>query len=361
MINLDANASVPIRNEARQTLLNALSQSGNASSPHTLGRQQRQRLDAARSAVAAALRASEKQIIFNSGASEGNRWLVDAVVLAGQLRGAPMRVMASHLEHPSLMKPLQYACAQGSMVWAENIENADLIFICDAHSETGKMVDWPDLLARIPPNAILLSDAAQSFGRAYHLPDRVDGIVVSAHKIGAVAGCGALCLRGNARNLPAPWAGGGQEGGLRPGSESLPLIAAFGAVATNIETIRQEHAKLAVWRDEIEQKLLAAWPFARVVGAEGKRLPNTTAITLSGVDGEALRIAIDSAGVCVGFGSACSALAPEPSSALLSLGLSPSEARATIRISLSPCNTESEIAEAISRLIPVGIGLTRKS
>jgi cysteine desulfurase len=128
---------------------------------------------------------------------------------------------------------------------------------------------------------------------------------------------------------------------------------AFGAAAAEIEAMREANKLLEPLRDYLEKMLLEAWPFARRTPLEGSRLPNNSAITLAGVDGEALRILVDGAGVCVGFGSACSALAPEPSPGLIALGLTVQEARATIRLSLCPGTTKKTIEEAIRRLLQV--------
>jgi cysteine desulfurase len=270
------------------------------------------------------------------------------------------------LEHPSLMKPLKEAyldglielsilqiSPEGDLVFGpEDFAGADVIFATAAHNETGRIVNLSAIAALVQSHTILISDAAQACGRLGPLPERIDAMVVSAHKMGGVVGAGAMVIRGNARNLPAPWAGGGQESGLRPGTEALPLLAAFGAACRDIEEIRDAHQALASHRDSIEQKLLSAWPFARVIAGRGPRIPNTSAIMLEGVDGEALRIAIDTTLVCVGFGSACSALAPEPSPALLAMGLTSQQARATIRISLFPGTSRGEVDEALGRIVP---------
>jgi cysteine desulfurase len=372
-INLDANASVPPMPKAKEALIQALENQGNASSPHILGRMQRVQLDQARLDVATALGAFEKQVFFNSGASEGNRWLVDALVLADIFAGKKAKVMASVLEHPSLMRPLEKASVEGkinltfinvnqagALIFDQALlAEADAIFLTAAHNETGVVTNWSEIMESISAKTILISDAAQAFSRLPMLPDRVDAIVISAHKMGGVVGVGAVLLRGNARKLNAPWTGGSQEGGLRPGSEAIPLICAFGAAAREIGQMRQKYAALSIIRNEIEKTLLTAWPFARVLGRDCHRLANTSAIALSGIDGEALRIAIDTSGVCVGFGSACSALAPEPSAALIAMGLTTAEARATIRISLSVYTAEKDIKAALEKLIPIGQKLAK--
>lgn len=339
ILNLDANASLPPIKAAKEALIASLDLEGNPSSPHRLGRASRRLLDQARAAVAGALGGHEKEIFFTSGATEGNRWLVDAVLATGNLK-----VWSTQLEHPSLAKPLK-ACQL-----VETPEEADIIFATAAHNETGLIINWDDLMARAKPEAILVSDISQAMGRLPPLPSRIDALVCSAHKIGGFPGVGAVLLRNRAKSLKAPWTGGGQEGNLRPGTEALNLIIAFGAAAQNIEAMRAANQALEPLRDKLELALLTAWPFARRTPATGDRIPNTSAITLTGVDGEALRIMIDGIGLCVGFGSACSALAPEPSPSLLSLGLTPQEARATIRFSLCPGTTDKMIDDAIGRL-----------
>ena len=122
------------------------------------------------------------------------------------------------------------------------------------------------------------------------------------------------------------------------------------AAAAHVQTVRQQYSNTAVLRDSLQQQLLSAWPHARVVAGDGPRLPNTTALMLQGVDGDALRIAVDHTGVCVGFGSACSSLAPHTSPALLALGLSQQQARATVRLSLSHDTTREQVQEAVQRL-----------
>lgn len=344
---LDANASMPPTAAARAAAVAALDVIGNPSSPHALGRAARHLLDEARDAVAAALGGHARELVFCSGASEANRWLVDAARLAGR------SLWISALEHPSLAKPA--ARLLGALI-AARPEDADVVCCTAAHNETGILPDLAALLARTRDDAIVCVDAAQACGRLPPLPARVDAVVASGHKMGGIAGAGALLLRGRARALPPPWAGGGQEGGLRPGTEPVVAIAAFGAAAAEVERTRAAHAALAPLRDRLERELVAAWG-ARALGADAPRLSNTSALVVPEVDGAALRIAIDLAGVCVGFGAACSALVPEPSPALLSLGLTPHEAQATVRLSLAPGFGPADVDEALTRLRPIAAAL----
>ncbi len=362
-IYLDSNASCPPIAKAKEALLKSMQAIGNPSSPHILGRRQRAKLDNARLLVAQALGGHEKNLIFTSGASEANRFLVEAIILRAQKKEQIPNVLISPFEHPSLTKPLNYAAKHGlinlnlldlngaKLVLDQNlITCADIIFTSQAHNETGIVVDWSQIIDACSETAVLISDASQGFARLPRLPARVDAIVVSGHKMGAFHGVGALLLRNNAKKLSAGWLGGSQENGLRPGTEALGLIEAFSAVANVIDSQRESYQQISALRDKIEQELSIFWPDVKIIGKHENRLPNTSAIMVPNIDGEDLRIAIDAQKVCVGFGSACSALAPEPSPALLAMNLTPSQIRATIRISLHSETSEKEVLEAINRL-----------
>lgn len=366
-IDLDANATVPPLPAVLSALPRLMATHHNPSAPHAGGRSARRTLDQARRHVATALGARDKDVFFTSGATEGNRWLTDAIVLAGQKRGAPLSVWVSPLEHPSVKKPLDAAHAEGLLVLSvgavsadgalsvdDAFRAADVVCVTGAHNETGILWPLESILSEARSDAIVWIDASQRVARVGAVPARADAVVMSAHKIGGLAGAGAVALRNNGRKLAPPWAGSGQENGLRPGTEAIGLIAAMGEAAAHIGTSREAHAALAPVRDTLERALLEAWPGARVLGAAQERLPNTTAICLSGADGEALRMLIDTAGVYVGFGAACSALAPAPSPSLMALGLTAAEARATVRLSLAIGTTTETALEAAARLIPVG-------
>jgi cysteine desulfurase len=168
--------------------------------------------------------------------------------------------------------------------------------------------------------------------------------------MGGFAGVGGMMLRNNGRKLSASWLGGGQERGLRPGTESALLISAFGEAAKHVEESRRLYKELIHLRDHLEYRLQKETD-AKVLGQGLPRLPNTSAIIFNGSDPDALRIAIDLAGLSVGFGAACSGLAPEGSFALKRLGLSMEEERRCVRFSLPSTISPLEIDEAINRLV----------
>lgn len=373
---LDANASVPPLPEALAALAEAAAQGANPSSPHQAGRAARRRLDEDRRAVAEALGADPRDVVVTSGATEANRWLVDALVRRARDARAPVRVWASPLEHPSVDKPLQRAAADGALdvtvgdlapdgalvIDGAQLAGVEVAFCTSAHNETGVIPDLDALLAAVDPGALVFTDVAQSLGRLGPPPAGVAAASASAHKLGGVAGAGALLLRGRARELPSPWSGGGQEHGRRPGTEPVAAFAAFGGAARSIDATRQRHAALAAVRDHFEEALGAALGGLRVLGAAVPRLPNTSCVAIEGVDGEALRMATDQAGLCLGFGSACSALAPEPSPALLHfVGDDRALARAAVRVSFAPGADAGLASEAAVRLVDVVRALRRRA
>lgn len=365
VIALDANASVPPVAEATAALIDALSSSANPSSPHLLGRRTRRLIDGARDAVGAMLGANAKEVFFTSGATEGNRFVSDALVELGLARGRPPIVVMSPLEHPSLHKGLSRAAARGSITLrilpvhagaivadANVIAGADAVVVTAAHNETGAVTKLEGIFAACADDTVVVVDAAQLVGRRGPVGARADIVVASAHKCGGVVGAGALVIRGRARAWPLPWVAGGQEQGVRPGTENTPAIAAFGAAAAVIDDTRRRHQALGPLRDRLEAAVVAAG--ARVIpGANVDRLENTSAFFVADVDAEALRLSLDQARVAVGFGAACSALAPEPSPSLMALGLNADDTRRVVRVSLSPTTTAGDVDDGAARIVEV--------
>jgi cysteine desulfurase len=369
VIALDANASVPPVAEAIAALTSAVTTSGgwNPSSPHSMGRKARRLIDVARDHVAAMMGASAKEVFFTSGATEGNRFVVDTLIELGRSKGRPIVVVTSPLEHPSLHKGLHRASERGLIILrtlpivggsiaadVDVIAGADAVTVTGAHNETGIVTDLDAIVAVTDSDTALVVDAAQLVGRRPPVTARADIVVASAHKCGGVVGAGAIVVRGRARAWPLPWVAGGQEQGVRPGTENTPAIAAFGAAAAVVDDTRRAHMALRALRDHLEGAVVAAG--ARVIGTgdgSGDRLENTSAFFVADVDPEALRLSLDQARVAVGFGAACSALAPEPSPSLMALGLSAADTRRVVRVSLSPQSTAGDVNDGAARIVDV--------
>jgi cysteine desulfurase len=365
-LHLDANASVPVCAEARAALLAVLDavDGANPSSPHARGRAARRVLDVAREQIAGAMAASAKDVFLTSGASEGNR-LVVAMMVAHARRTRPLVVVTSALEHPSLARPLLAAAAEGALQLrtlpmrddgacdiAGRFDDVDVVVCTAAHNETGLLPPLPALCAVLPDHVVVVVDASQSLARIGPPPARADVVIASAHKVGGLAGAGAVVLRRRARAWPLPWPGGGQENGLRPGTEAALLHAAFGAACAVVDDSRAQHAALTGLRDRLAAAVVEACG-GRVLCDSQPRLPNTAAVLFPGVDPDALRMLLDQSGVAVGFGAACSALSPEPSPSLQALGLSADDTRRVVRLSLPTAITPHDVDEAAARIAAV--------
>lgn len=360
---LDDNAQCQALPSVKDKVSAHLSGFGNPSSFHREGQEQRRILDDAREYVANALQAGEREIIFTSGASEANRLFIDALKETYRAFGRVIKISVSPYEHPSLLKPLLKMADEkwcevsvfsldeaGALVLDKDIiASSDIVMLTTAHNETGILSDIEYVANQLRPDAVLMSDVAQSLARISHPHARIDVLTASAQKIGAYAGAGALVLRRAARGLKPPWIGGGQEKGFRPGTEPLLLIAGFGEAARHINELRDHYKKIATLRDAFEVELKQCFK-VRIIGERLPRLPNTSAVTFLEKNPDALRIQCDLAGLSVGFGSACSGLAPEGSFALNRMGLSIDEQKCTVRFSFSHEFSMGEMIETIERL-----------
>jgi cysteine desulfurase len=361
-IYLDANGSCPPGLGSQEKIAQLLPLAGNPSSFHEQGRALRAIIDDARDFVAKSLNARPRELIFTSGASEANRLFVDALILKAQREQKTLKVAITPFEHPSLLKPILAAAdeaffevaifelnSSGQLIFNEDLALCDVLICCQAHNESGVMPNIDDLLKHISSKTLVMSDVSQGLARLEPLSSRVDVMTCSAQKMGGYAGSGALVMRGQAANLPAPWPGGGQERGFRPGTESALLIAAFGEAARVIDETRRLNQELAPLRNHFEHLLNSL--ACRIIGNELPRLPNTSAVSFQGQNPDALRIACDLAGLSVGFGAACSGLAPEGSFALKRMGLNLEEEKTTVRFSLAPGTTFEDIEETYRRLV----------
>jgi cysteine desulfurase len=364
-IYLDNNASTKLDPEVRAAMEEALELFGNPSSIHAEGRRARRAVEEARDEVARLIGARPEEIFFTSGGTEAN-----AMALFGAVSGKSGRIVTSGAEHPSVREPLADLARRGfdleivppdaggdldeDRVMAAISTGTALVSIMAANNEYGGL--YP--LARIAgvvrtAEALFHTDAVQAAGRIEVNVEAwgVDLLSLSAHKLHGPRGAGALFVRqGTALTPHTP--GGGQEKKLRAGTENTPGLVGFGVAARLAGRRRGEDAaQMTKLRDRLERALVAATPGARPVGSEGPRLPNTSAILFEGVSGEALAIRLDLEGVAVSVGSACSSGTVQASPALLSLGLSPSQARNVVRFSLSRLTTSEEVDQVVG-LVP---------
>ncbi len=337
---LDANATEPLRPEARRAVVEALDLVGNPSSVHAAGRAARRVLEDARDALAARFGASPGDVVLTAGGTEAN-----ALALAGLGQGR--RVLVGATEHAAVLaaagpdaervpvRPDGTANleALAALLAAAGGGRPALVCLMAANNETGVLHPLVEAAALCRAHGALLHvDAVQAAGRVAPGFGRLaDSAALSAHKLSGPAGAGALLLRPGL-HLPALIAGGGQERGRRGGTEPLPAIAGFAAAAK--AATPEAAARLAALRDRLEAGVLAAAPEAVVVGARAPRLPNTSCVLLPGVPAESQVIALDLAGVRVSAGAACSSGKVARSHVLAAMGLGTAEAGCAIRVSL---------------------------
>lgn len=347
MIYLDANASAPLRPGAVDAMARAMKAAGNPSSVHGPGRAQRRTVDEAREAVAAMVGASPERVVFTASGTEANN-------LA--LRGIGARaVLASAVEHVSVLDATDNV--RRVPVTGEGILDLDalaamlaggaaptLVSVMLANNETGAIQP----VARAAEiahahGALLHCDAAQAAGRiAIDMAALgADMLTLSAHKMGGPMGTGALVLAGDL-DLDPILRGGGQERRRRAGSENVPAVAGFGAVAADVAALLAEAPRLAELRDGLETRLLAEAPDAVVFGTGVPRLPNTSCVAMPGASAETQVIALDLAGIAVSAGAACSSGKVAPSHVLAAMGVPETLARNAIRVSLGWHNTAAE-------------------
>jgi cysteine desulfurase len=342
VLYLDANATEPLRPEARAAVLAALDAGGNPSSVHGAGRAARRRLEDAREAVAARFGTSPGEVVFTGGGTEAN-----ALAVHGLGRGR--RVLVGATEHPAVLAAagpdagIIPVLADGTLdLAAFEAMLADgppaLVCLMAANNETGVLHPLAAAAALCRARGALLHvDAVQAAGRLPVGLDEADSLAISGHKLGGPPGAGALLLRPGLA-LPALVAGGGQERGRRGGTEPLPAIAGLAAAAQ--AAVPAGMARLAALRDRIEAGVGDA---AIIAGTGAARLPNTTCLILPGVPAETQVIALDLAGVRVSAGAACSSGKVARSPVLAAMGFG-ALAGQGIRVSL-PWNAPEDAAE----------------
>lgn len=346
MIYLDANATEPLRPEARHAAIAALDLTGNPSSIHGAGRQARRLLDQARETIASMFGGDAANLVFTSGGTEAN-----ALAVAGLGRGRT--ILCGATEHAAILAAAQGACLipveHAGVLNVAALERLlagaapALVCVMLANNETGVIAPMADIATVCRRHGARLHvDAVQAAGRMTvdlrHLG--ADSIAMSGHKLGGPKGAGALLLSDGLDLDVAMIAGGGQERGRRGGTPDLPAIAGFAAA---LKASRDQPADLARLRDAAET---AAVDAGAVVCGTGPRLTNTSCLALPGVRADAQVIALDLAGIAVSAGAACSSGKIARSHVLDAMGLA-GLAGCAIRVSL-PWNACASDIEAFA-------------
>ncbi len=388
---LDYNASAPLRRGARVAMTSAFALPGNASSVHEEGRTARGVIEHARDLVAGLLGASATEVVFTSGGTEANVWVL----------GAPWdAVFVADIEHESVLEPARQAAGlskgaravsgQGQaelvplsvdsagIITAQTVRTAiaDYLERQEQGSQTGsKPGSGGQNAAKRPPRLLLsvqmannetgiiqplgqVIETAHEFGVHVHCDGvqaagrlaisfadlGLDFMTISGHKIGGPKGIGALLIK-DGHDLQRLIVGGGQERQWRAGTENVAAIAGFGSAADAAVREIAAMPRLQALRDTLEQGVLSITPQAQFIGADVARLANTSCVALGGQSAETLVIKLDLKGIAVSAGSACSSGKVGASHVLAAMGLADELARSAIRVSMG-WGTSSDDVEA---------------
>ncbi len=374
----DHNATSPLRPESLAAMTSALSVCGNPSSVHGNGRAARAIVEDARDKVAALVGAKGGQVLFTSGATEAAflalRGAVEGTLDAQKAnpQAAPItRLIVSGIEHACVLATAQRLAEDlpglavtyvpvtvGGVVDTGALEQSllegegrALVAVMAANNETGVVQPLAEVsrLAR-QARALLLVDAVAAAGKVTLDFTLCDYMVLSAHKIGGPQGAGALIVAEDAPLRPQI-VGGGQQKGLRAGTENLAGIAGFAAAAHVLPDADGERARLTHLRERFETALLKALPDTIIFGADQTRLCNTSSFAIPGVAAETALIALDMDGICMSAGAACSSGKIEPSHVLTAMGVESALNAAALRASFGWNSTNDDVQAAVGSLI----------
>jgi cysteine desulfurase len=371
-IYLDFNATTPVDTSVLEAMLGYFSEEfGNANSIHSAGQRSRAAVDRARESVAKLMGAKPGEIVFTSGGTESDN-LAILGCLAASTR-TRKHVITSTIEHHAVLNTCQSLEKQGidvtfvpvgrdGVVDPDDVRRAlrpetVLISVMHANNELGTIQPIAEIGAiAADADTYFHCDAIQSAGKLTVDVNAlgVDFLSISAHKIYGPKGVGALYVRSGTPIEPQMH-GGHHERDRRPGTENVAGVAGFGKAAEIVKArLAEDSARVCALRDRLEEALLAGISNVRVNGDRVRRISNTSNLTFAASNGESLVIALDLLGVESSTGAACSSGAIEPSHVLTAIGLSPDDARSSLRFSLGRTTTAEDIEAAI-KIIPAAV------
>jgi len=369
-VYLDNNATTPVAAAVRRAMLPYLGAAhGNPSSIHATGRDARDAVEKARRQVAALLNASPRRIIFTGSGSEADNLAIKGVALARREGGN--HIITTTVEHPAVLNTCRFLERMGFKVTYLGV-NADgwlapdklraaitdatiLVSVMLANNEVGTILPVGELAAIAREKGIPFhTDAVQGIGKIkVDVADLgVDLLSISGHKFHAPKGVGALYVAKGIELEPLVH-GGSQESGLRAGTENVPAIVGLGQAAEMASSAWEDAGKIKSLRDRLEAGIRKLVPDARLNGHPVASLPNTLNLTLPGLRGESIVIAMDRHGIALSSGSACKSGSPEPTHVLLAMGRTEEEAHCSVRFSLSGDTTETDIKATLAALAKV--------
>lgn len=370
-IYLDNNATTRVDPAVVEVMLPFFSeQFGNPSSMHSFGNQVGRAIKQARCQVQALLGAEhDSEIIFTSGGTES-----DSTAILSALKAQPERrtIITTAVEHPAVLSLCEHLEKEGYRVHRLSVdrrgrldldeyrgllsEQVAVVSVMWANNETGTLFPVEEMAVMAKEAGVMFhTDAVQAVGKVPIDLKRsaIDMLSLSGHKLHAPKGIGVLYLRRGTRFRPL-LRGGHQERGRRAGTENTAAIVALGKAAElAMQHMAYEDTQVRAMRDRLEAGILAAVPNAFVTGDPANRLPNTTNIAFEYIEGEAILLLLNKAGIAASSGSACTSGSLEPSHVMRAMGIPYTAAHGTVRFSLSRYNTMAEIERVIEAVPPI--------
>jgi cysteine desulfurase len=370
-VYLDHCATAPLHPDVLKAMLPFLRHSfGNPSSAHALGKKAREAVEKARGKVADLIGANASEIVFTSGGTEANNLAIQGIARARKDRGN--HIVTSAIEHHAVLKTCQYLERNGitvtylpvdrhGIVNPEDVRKAltdktILISVMHANNEVGTIEPVSEIGRIAAERGIPFhTDAVQSAGKV-HLDVKemsIDLLSISAHKFHGPKGIGVLYIRAGIKIDPILH-GGGQEGDMRSGTENVAYIAGLGkACELAKETVAVRMDEIRKMRDALEKRISAAVPGLVINGHPLSRLPNCLSVSVPAIMAETIVRDLDTRGIAVSAGSACTSHSVEISHVLSAMEIPKETAQGTVRFSLGTINTPDEIEYAASSFIEV--------
>ncbi len=370
-IYLDHAATTPPLPEVCDTMVLYMNREwGNPSSLYDFSDEPRRAVADARAHTAALIHADPKRIFFTSGGSESDSWAL--IGCARLLQRYGNHIIVSAIEHHAILHAAAFLESKGfavtylspdpaGFIHPERLRQAMrpdtiLVSVMMANNEIGTIQPIADLSYITHTHGcegcLFHTDAVQAYGQIPIDVQRqgIDLLSASAHKIYGPKGIGLLYIRDGIFLSPLIF-GGGQEGGIRGGTENVPAIAGFGTAAAIANAqMRAAMRHESVLRDYLIRRVLNEIPFCRLNGSSRNRLPGNANFSFEYVEGSSLLMMLDAQGICVSSGSACSSASSAPSHVLSAIGLSDDLARASLRLTLGRATTKNELDTTVSIL-----------
>ncbi len=368
-VYMDHTAGMPVDERVLEAMMPYFTQNyGNPSSIHSFGNEARRAIDEARSKVAELIGAEKKEdIVFTSGGTESNNLAIKGVAYRNKEKGN--HIITSSIEHMSVINTCKHLSKQGFKVTHLPVDKYGIV---DIEAFKKEITDKTILVSIMYANGEIgtiepvkeIGKIAHSKGAFFHVDavaaagqipinvqdENIDLLSLSSNDMYGPRGTGALYRKAGTRILPVIQ-GGGQERGLRSGTENLPGIVGMGKAAEIAKTdMKTEAERLSKLRDKFIEGILNSIPESYLNGHPTSRLPNNVNVRFSYIEGESLILSLDMEGVACSSGSACTSKTLEPSHVLLAIGLAHEEAHGSLLFTLGKQNTEEDVKYVLGLL-----------